>query len=230
MNDADHSAGFLLDQGGVSIAELHPAPDKYLLLPGLPTGLKLSAAGTGVAMIDSGVMSGHPQLRGLVRDQKDFTGGGPEDEVGHGTVVALILLKSGNLPGSESVPGILSAKVVRADGRIDRRHVIEAIHWTAGEKKARVVNLSLGFTGTPKENAGLRAAMEAYPNTMFVVAAGNFGPDTIVYPAGFDLPNILSVGATDQTGAAASYSGRGKIYAPGDVRLYPSSGTPPPPS
>ena len=122
-----------------------------------------------------------------------------------------------------------SAKVVRANGRIDRKHVIDAIHWTAGEKKARVVNLSLGFMGTWKENAGLRAALEAYPKTMFVVAAGNFGPDTVVYPAGFDLPNILSVGATDKSGAAASYSGRGSVYAPGDVRLYSSKKLPPTP-
>lgn len=227
MNDADHASGFLLDGGDLSIARIHPAAGECLLLPGLPTGLKRADSGVGMAIIDSGVMSSHPQLRGLIQDQKDFTGTDPEDQVGHGTVVALILMGSSYQAGRESVPGFISAKVVQADGRIDRRHVIEAIHWTAGEKQARVVNLSLGFGGTAEENAGLRAALEAHPQTSFVVAAGNFGPDTKVYPAAFDLPNVISVGATAKDGTAADYSGRGSIYAPGDVALYRPGAEPP---
>jgi subtilisin family serine protease len=46
--------------------------------------------GVTVAVVDSGVVAGHPDLSGQVHEGKDFTGGGSaqEDIQGHGTAVA----------------------------------------------------------------------------------------------------------------------------------------------
>lgn len=231
-NEADGPSGFLLDESGISVAKLHPAAGEYLVLPGLPLNLIADPKRARLAVIDSGVLSDHPQLRGAVLAQADFTGAGTEDRHGHGTVVSLILLRSSYQaqaklePAAIAVAGFLSAKVVQENGRIERKHVIKAIHWVV-ENGARVVNLSLGFPGTAKENAALGEAIAAHPGVIFTAAAGNLGRDFTVYPAGFDLPNVISVGATDPSGAVAGYSGRGAIYAPGTISLQPYREAPP---
>jgi subtilisin family serine protease len=100
---------------------------------------------------------------------------------------------------------------------------------------ARVVNMSWGGTprdieaafeangagGTPDErrktareyylilHAAAKEAMEAAPEVLFVVAAGNSNNDAKfddTFPSGIDLPNILTVGAVDQAGEETSFS------------------------
>jgi len=44
------------------------------------------------AILDTGLLSHHPMLRGKIVNAVDFTGEGSEDLHGHGTVVALIAL------------------------------------------------------------------------------------------------------------------------------------------
>jgi subtilisin family serine protease len=46
-------------------------------------------SGLLTVVVDSGVMHAHPMLQGRVEHEQDFTGEGPEDLHGHGTVVAL---------------------------------------------------------------------------------------------------------------------------------------------
>ncbi|MGB7564966.1 MAG: S8 family peptidase [Prochlorococcaceae cyanobacterium] len=41
---------------------------------------------------------------------------------------------------------------------------------------------------------------------LFVAAAGNNGTSTLSYPAGYDLPNVISVAAIDSAGGLASFS------------------------
>ena len=46
--------------------------------------------GVTIAVLDTGVLSHHPGLKGRLVGSADFTGEGPEDYDGHGTAVALI--------------------------------------------------------------------------------------------------------------------------------------------
>ena len=77
-----------------------------------------------VAVIDSGIDAGHPDLEGAILDARSFVGGSArEDASGHGTFVAgLIAAQVGN---SEGIAGmapsaqLLIAKVVSPDGTID---------------------------------------------------------------------------------------------------------------
>src|SRR4029077_14247160 len=93
---------------------------------------------------------------------------------------------------------------------------------------ARVINMSLGFTGTgtPDVNGnyctevvGLKAALDyAQSNGVVVVAAaGNDGsPDTVNCPAAY--PSVIAVGATRFDGNSPSYSNHGApldVSAPG---------------
>ena len=113
-----------------------------------------------VCVVDSGVNSGHPFLRGWVADSYDFnTGEGtPADQNGHGTEVAGITAY-GNLlecleDGSwEPEVKLLNAKVLKdgpgetpifPDEERVEGVVAEAIEYFANEWDCKVFNLSLG--------------------------------------------------------------------------------------
>jgi len=68
---------------------------------------------------------------------------------------------------------------------------------------------------------GMSDAMRTAPEILFVIAAGNTDEDINFVrdmPGGIDLPNVLSVGASDMSGAATSFTSMGKsvdLYANG---------------
>lgn len=85
--------------------------------------------------------------------------------------------------------------------------VISAVNYAAS-MGVRVTNNSYG--GGPFSQA-LKDAIQA-SRSLFVAAAGNLGEDTDVhphYPASYNLPNIISVAATDSYDALASFSNFG---------------------
>jgi subtilisin family serine protease len=70
-------------------------------------------------------------------------------------------------------------------------------------------------------HAGLHEAFASAPEILFVAGAGNENQDLNFVrsvPAGIDLPNIITVGAVDQTGGSTGFTSLGKsvdIYANG---------------
>ena len=63
------------------------------------------------------------------------------------------------------------------------------------------------------ERAGLYAALKSAPSILFVCSAGNSDSNadfSQTIPAGFDLPNLLVVGAVDQAGDETSFTSYGK--------------------
>lgn len=182
------------------------------MFPNVPLGGVAPDDAMLLGIIDSGVNSAHPQLTGYIKEQKDFTGEGELDELGHGTSVALIALFG--LGVEQPKAAIVSAKVVNRDGRINEEHVIDAIKWMAN-KEIKIVNLSLGFHGSLKDHQELCYTIASYPDVFFVAAAGNSGPDVKVFPAACDVNNLMSVAATDQSGDQAKYSGTGDILTQG---------------
>ncbi len=68
---------------------------------------------------------------------------------------------------------------------------------------------------------GLREAMAATPQILYVAAAGNDDNDVefdVVIPSSFDLPNLMVVGAVDQAGDPTGFTSGGrnvKVYANG---------------
>jgi hypothetical protein len=84
-----------LDYDRVSRVGLPPrlVPVRFTVLDGEPemdTAAPLPADGPLACLVDSGVVSGHRLLRGLVVDERDFDSGDntPVDRVGHGTHLA----------------------------------------------------------------------------------------------------------------------------------------------
>jgi subtilisin family serine protease len=231
--------GFLLggiSSGGASAPKegdikLQDQQGHWYLVQGIPENPPpYTDKSVTVAIIDSGVLVDHPQLKGLIAEQRDFTGEGVADRIGHGTLVTIIALAPlAALPPEEraKIPSFrfIVAKVANADGSIDKDAVIYAINW-AVERGAKVVNLSLGFREGTDDFSGLCDIIAKSANTFFAAAAGNFGPNVRVYPAACKADNLMAVGASNPDGSIAAYSGHGDVAAPGTVILVPSNRRP----
>jgi TolA-binding protein len=226
QNTGDSLRAFLLG-GSPSLEEIFNLETGHaLLVPGVPLSPPPpSANAIRIGIIDSGVLSGHPQLRNIVVAMKSFAGNDPEDSIGHGTMVALQSLRQLAAPEIRELlgdtfeyPALISAKVTDQDGVPSVDAVIKAIEWVV-KQGARTVNLSLGFRGDSKEYANLCEAITQHSDTCFVSAAGNFGPEVNVYPAACNAPNLISVGEI-RGGQVTPSSGQGDIYAPSDGLFY----------
>lgn len=200
--------------------------------------------GVTVAVIDTGVDLGHPDLRenlvgGIsfvnqveVEDWDNpgqtlvepFPNKGPMDDHGHGTHVAGTIAAAMNglgVVGAAPNAKIMPIKVLSYTRSGFGSDVASGIVW-AVEHGANVINLSLGVYGGSKPVE--RAVRYALAKGVVVVAAmGNDREDSYLeygihpsYPAA--LPGVIAVGATDDRDQVASFSNAGKwisVSAPG---------------
>jgi subtilisin family serine protease len=181
-----------------------------------------------VAVIDSGVDGGHPELAPRIGDSKSFVGGSAEvDHDGHGTFVAgLIAAASDNgigIAGLSPAAELLVAKVVSPDGTIPVEAEARAVRW-AVERGARVINMSLEGVRNPLDPdrdsySPLEAAAVAYAasqNVVVVAAVGNGDTAPALpwrfasYPAA--LPHVLGVSALARDGSSPAFSNRDPVY------------------
>jgi subtilisin family serine protease len=155
----------------------------------------------------------------------------PTDDFGHGTHVAGTLGAVGN--NSLGVVGvnwnvkILPCKILDSLGEGTVADAVTCLEY-ARDLKARGVNIvatNNSYGGAGAFSQTMADAIDAQRDILFVAAAGNtelVGNDNDrvpFYPAGFDLPNVISVAATDHTDAKANFSHFGRrsvhIGAPG---------------
>lgn len=104
---------------------------------------------------------------------------------------------------------------------------IDAIQYAA-QAGAKIVNCSWGGTGGTDEIKSLHDTIASYPDMLFIVAAGNAKDGktrvnidiTPLYPASFDLANIITVAAINNRGELAAFSYYGcnsvDVAAPGE--------------
>jgi subtilisin family serine protease/subtilase family serine protease len=152
----------------------------------------------------------------------------PMDDHGHGTHVAGTIGAVGNnalgVVGVNWRVKLLPCKFLDAAGNGTVDKAAECLEY-ARALKARGVNIvatNNSYGGLGAASLTLREAIDAQRDILFVAAAGNFGLDNDsneFYPANFDLPNVVSVAATDHNDALPSFSdfGRRKVHlgAPG---------------
>ena len=181
-----------------------------------------------VAVVDSGIDGGHPDLAGKVVAARSFVGGSPyRDTKGHGTFVAGQI--AATLDNGEGIAGmafnakLVVAKVVTPSGSVPLQAETAAIRWAADEG-ARVINLSLGGVRDPLDSRSdtysplEQAAVEyAFRRGALVVAAVGNGPQSpstpwpyAHYPAA--LPHVLGVGALARNGSVPAFSNRDAVY------------------
>jgi len=165
-----------------------------------------TGAGVVVAVIDSGVDASHEDLAGQVLDGKDFVkpggGDGHTDPVGHGTTVAGLI--AGRSDDDKGVVGlapnakILPIRVLDAENRYNDAMVVAKAVRYAVDSGAKVINLSLGGSGT---SPALAAALDyAFARDVVVVACtGNVLPQStteVWYPA--REPGVIAVAGLEK--------------------------------
>jgi subtilisin family serine protease len=196
-----------------------------------------------VGIIDTGIDYTHPDLaaniwtnpgevagdgldndgNGFVDDVHgyDFVGAGdsdPRDDNGHGTHVAGTIGATGDngvgVVGVNWNVKLMALKFLNASGQGLTDDAIEAVNYAAG-MGVRITNNSWGGGGFSQ---ALYDAINV-SNSLFVAAAGNGASSTLRLPAGYDLPNIISVAATDASDNLATFSSYGAdwvdLAAPG---------------
>jgi subtilisin family serine protease len=159
----------------------------------------------------------------------DMNLGDPMDDNGHGTHCAGVIGAEGD--NGEGIAGInwhvrvMPLKFLGRGGFGSTKEAIEAINYAIDRKKhgvnLRVISASWGSTSKSKALEDvIRAAGDA--GILFVAAAGNNGTDNDKrphYPSNYDLPNVVSVAALDNTDSLASFSNYGTktvhVAAPG---------------
>jgi type VII secretion-associated serine protease mycosin len=165
-----------------------------------------SGAGVTVAVIDSGVDSDHPDLQGQVLpglDLVDPKDDGDTDLVGHGTTVAALIAGKDDADGVIGIAPnakILPVRVLNPENRYDDAMIVaKGVRW-AVDHGAKVINLSLGGSGS---SAPLAAALDyAFARDVVVVACtGNTSASPapgVWYPA--REPGVLAVAGMERNG------------------------------
>ncbi|MBU2501974.1 S8 family serine peptidase [bacterium] len=201
-----------------------------------------------VAVIDTGVDYNHPDLTAnmwinqgeIVGNGIDDDGNGwvddivgydyvngdanPMDDNGHGTHCSGTIGGVGDngvgVAGVNWTVSIMALKFLSSFGSGSTADAISCIQY-ATQMGADVMSNSWGGGGYSE--ALELAIQEAYDNgIIFVAAAGNNGSNTDLntyYPQGYDVPNVVSVAATDHNDQLASFSNYGvtsvDLAAPG---------------
>jgi subtilisin len=178
-------------------------------------------AGINVAVIDTGIDCGHPDLSPncLYGFNALSKGKNPFDDYGHGTHVAGIIAARDNgfgVIGVAPEATLYAVKVLDANGSGAWSSVASGIVW-ATQNNMDVINMSLGGSGFSQALAdAVKAASDA--GILVVSAAGNSGCcDKVLYPA--KLPESMAIAAVDTNDQRAWFSSTGPeldVAAPGD--------------
>jgi subtilisin family serine protease len=193
-----------------------------------------------VAVVDTGVAHDHPDLAGRIWTNPGESGGGresngkdddgngyiddwrgwdwvdgdsdPRDLNGHGTHVAGTIGAQGNntlgITGVAQDVRMVPLRVLGVDGSGRTSDIAAAFNY-AGKAGVDVVNASLGGPGFSQT---LLDAIGRWPETLFVVAAGNEAVNVDLaprYPCAYPAANLICVAATTNRDQMASFSNYG---------------------
>lgn len=151
----------------------------------------------------------------------------PMDEDGHGTQIgSIIAANSNNSVGIAAINWqlqLLPCRFMDVNGEGFVSDAIECLDYVLDLKLNHGVNIvaTNNSWGSPLYSQALYDAISLHNDAdiLFVASAGNSNTSARFYPAGYDLPNIISVSAHDIAGVKASFANYGRewvdISAPG---------------
>jgi thermitase len=185
------------------------------------TGRAKSAETVLIAILDTGIDTGHEELYGLISAETNLTESGTAGDLyGHGTAVAGIIaaVTENNVTGATPESCLLNIKVADDEGQCNyatlARGIIRAV-----DSGALVINISLEIK---EDTTELKEAVDYAWNkgAVIIAAAGNDGSSLPVYPACYD--NCLAVTAVKDDNTLvplANYGDWVDVGAPG-FKIY----------
>jgi subtilisin len=206
--------------------------------------------GIVVAVLDTGVDRNHEDLKNNIwKNTKEIEGNGKDDDgngytddvygwnfdsnsnetidvAGHGTHVSGTIAAENNDKGATGVAynsKIMAVKVLDDSGSGSYDSIAKGIYY-AVDNGAKVINMSLGGGSN---NQTMQEALQyaSSKGTIVVMAAGNSGGSSPIYPARYAKETGIAVGAVEKNGSQASFSNRAGndqltyVTAPG-VSIY----------
>ena len=184
-----------------------------VLLPA-PTAYAADSEGLRIAIIDTGISATAVSAERIAAGKNYILPQeNTEDQLGHGTAVASVIVGSepagvtGLCPAATLVPLVYSSRnaagqAVQGGGDMLSQIICDAVDVYG----CRIINIS---SGAKNGSDALRKACDyaEEKGALIVASAGNAGlsdPNAIYYPAAYK--NVLSVGACDKTGKIADFS------------------------
>lgn len=176
--------------------------------------------GVTVAVVDTGVNE-HNDLKGRVIDGKNYieVGKPPRDDHSHGTHCAGSVAgdgASGSHTGVAPKAKIFAVRVLGGNGSGAWSNLYEGIEDLVDDEKAKaagvkVVSMSLGGNAQGTTRDRLRESCKTAINggLILVIAAGNSGPSSNTVGSPGDVPEVITIGATDKSDNIAYFSSRG---------------------
>jgi Subtilase family len=219
-----------------------PAPLQLPALPPLPHGdpaqyaiAKLhlteahkiaTGAGVLVAVIDSQIDTGHPDLGGTIAGSYDAVGNREKPDE-HGTEMTGAIVAHRKLLGVAPRARILAIHAfspeTQSSAQTTTAHILAGIDWAIA-KGARVINMSFAGPYDPLLSHALKKAHDK--GIVLVAAAGNAGPQSPpLYPAADE--NVIAVTAVDENDKLLPQANQGPhiaLAAPGVNVLEPAPG------
>ncbi|HET7690839.1 MAG TPA: S8 family peptidase [Nocardioidaceae bacterium] len=176
-----------------------------------------TGAGVKAYVIDTGLVLNHPDFGGRAVSGFDAIDGGSADDCnGHGTHVAGTI--GGTQYGVAKGVSLVAVRVLNCSGSGTNAQVIAGIDWVVANHQAgqpAVANMSLGGSASTALDQAVGRMIS--DGVTVAVAAGNDNRDACqASPA--RTPAALTVGASDQKDARASFSNVGTcvdLFAPG---------------
>jgi subtilisin family serine protease len=172
-----------------------------------------------VAVLDSGIDAGHPDLDGAIHSYINFLSNEDDrDYKAHGTHVAGII--AAEINNRIGIAGVCAAKIMalkalpKRGNRWNAEAYYRALAYPIG--KSRVLNLSIGGGEDPAERDIIADLIGE--GVCVVAAMGNEFEEgnPTSYPAAY--PGVIAVGASDEVDRRASFSCTGphiSLVAPG---------------
>jgi subtilisin family serine protease len=187
-----------------------------------------------VAVIDSKIDTGHPDLAGVITGEYDAVGTASPAHA-HGTAMAGAIAAHSKLVGVAPKVKLLAVRAFSGTGETAQSttfNILKGLDWAAS-KNARIVNMS--FAGPPDAMLQEMLVKASARGIVLIAAVGNEGPRSPpLYPAA--ASSVIGVTATDAEDKLMPQANRGPqvaIAAPGveilaaapDGRYQVTSGT-----
>ncbi|HEY6382518.1 MAG TPA: S8 family serine peptidase [Pseudolabrys sp.] len=169
-----------------------------------------------VAVIDSRIDRGHPDLAGVIVDEFDAIGT-PGAAHSHGTAIAGAIAANSKLVGVAPKVRLLAVRAFSGSGESAQSttfNILKGLDWAAS-RNARIVNMS--FAGPPDPMLQEMLLRANARGIVLIAAVGNAGPKSPpLYPAADAA--VIGVTATDAADRLMPQANRGpqvSVAAPG---------------